>query len=130
MYSPAAPALVYLLLLILIASPDRSCLPPPHPLLTPPSPSHRSHPLLTPQGEDGTAKKKKKKATGNDFYRVVFKVHQYFEPEASDLAAGEWPVLCVCVFKVDQYFEPRGERLGGGLVACVFVVCVLRPKQL
>lgn len=72
---------------------------------------------MLPQGEDGTAKKKKKKATGNDFYRIVFKVHQYFEPEAGDLAAG----ACVGLFRTIQSRTDK-HRLGLGHFAPLSLV--------
>jgi hypothetical protein len=39
------------------------------------------------KGEDAQLKKDKKKALGNNFYKVVFKVHMYFDPVAEDFSA-------------------------------------------
>lgn len=61
------------------------------------------------KGEDGESKKKKKKALGNSFYRVVFKVHMYFEPAAADVAA-QHELYVQAVYDVVSARYPCGER--------------------
>lgn len=61
------------------------------------------------KGDDAAAKKNKKKATGNHFYRVVFKVHMYFEPAAEDRAAHH-EMYVQAVYDVVSARYPCGER--------------------
>lgn len=58
---------------------------------------------------DDSGKKKKKKATGNDCYRVVFKVHMYFEPAADDRFA-QHEMYTQAVYDVVSARYPCGER--------------------
>ena len=59
------------------------------------------------RGDEG--KKKKKKATGNDYYRIVFKVHMYFDPAAEDRAAAH-EMYVQAVYDVVSARYPCGER--------------------
>lgn len=60
--------------------------------------------------EAAAAKNKAKKApTGNNFYRVVFKVHMYFEPPVGDLAAHH-EMYVQAVYDVVSARYPCGER--------------------
>jgi len=61
------------------------------------------------KGDDGATKKQKKKALGNNFYRIVFKVHMYFEPAASDFAAHH-EMYIQAVYDVVSARYPCGER--------------------
>jgi MyTH4 domain/WW domain/FERM central domain len=57
-------------------------------------------------GEEGKAKKR---ATGNAFYRVVFKVHQYFEVAPTDKAAIHEKFI-QAVYDVVSARYPAGEK--------------------
>lgn len=59
--------------------------------------------------EGGGDKKKKKKATGNNFYRVVFKVHMYFEAPGDDRAAHH-EMYVQAVYDVVSARYPCGEK--------------------
>lgn len=61
------------------------------------------------KADDGATKKQKKKALGNNFYRVVFKVHMYFEPGATDTAASH-EMYIQAVYDVVSARYPCGER--------------------
>ena len=62
------------------------------------------------KGEDGTAKKKKKHLSGNNFARIVFKVHQYYEPQPGDTAAEDM-MYKQAVFDVVSGRYPCGEKI-------------------
>lgn len=61
------------------------------------------------KGEDGSSKKKKVATSGNSFYRVVFKVHMYFDPLAGD-GAAQHEMYCQAVYDVVSARYPCGER--------------------
>ena len=65
------------------------------------------------RGDEG--KKKKKKSTGNDFYRIVFKVHMYFDPAPEDKAAAHEMYTQVSV--------QVGNALAVSLIAVSASVC-------
>lgn len=67
------------------------------------------HPQEKSKGEDAASKKQKKKALGNNFYRVVFKVHMYFEPSAADTSA-QHEMYGQAVYDVVSARYPCGER--------------------
>jgi hypothetical protein len=61
------------------------------------------------QNDDGGTKKKSKKATGDEFYRVVFKVHMYFDPAPTDKAASH-EMYVQAVYDVVSARYPCGEK--------------------
>jgi hypothetical protein len=61
------------------------------------------------KADDAAGKKKKKRATGNDFYRVVFKVHMYFEPSLQDKAA-QHEMFVQASYDVVSARYPCGEK--------------------
>ena len=61
------------------------------------------------KGDDGGSKKKKKKSTDNNFYRIVFKVHMYFEPTPED-KAGAHELYTQAVYDVVSARYPCGEK--------------------
>lgn len=61
------------------------------------------------KGEDAEAKKLKKKALGGHFYRVVFKVHMYFEPAKDDVSAAH-EMYVQAVYDVVSARYPCGEK--------------------
>jgi hypothetical protein len=69
------------------------------------------------KGEDAEAKKLKKKALGGHFYRIVFKVQMYFEPQATDTAAIK-EMYGQAVYDVVSARYPCGER------DCIFLAAL------
>jgi len=61
------------------------------------------------KGKADDGKKMKKATTGTDFYRVVFKVHMYFEPPADDRAAHH-EMFVQAVYDVVSARYPCGEK--------------------
>jgi len=59
------------------------------------------------KGDEG--KKKKKKSTGNNFYRIVFKVHMYFDATAEDRASAH-ELYTQAVYDVVSARYPCGEK--------------------
>jgi hypothetical protein len=68
------------------------------------------------RGEDAASKKTRKKATGNHFYRVVFKVRMYFEPPVHDIAA-QHEMYVQATFDVVSARYPCSERDCASLAA-------------
>jgi hypothetical protein len=60
-------------------------------------------------GDDAQTKKQKKRALGNNFYRVVFKVHMYFDIPKSDLSA-QHEMFVQGSYDVVSARYPCGER--------------------
>ena len=60
-------------------------------------------------GDDGQSKKQRKRALGSNFYRVVFKVHMYFDIPKTDISA-QHEMFVQASYDVVSARYPCGER--------------------